>query len=433
MLSYCGVVPGAGSWSEASSLIEVLGCPQFRRLFTAQVVALVGTGLLTVALGLLAYDLAGSGAGAVLGTALAIKMIAYVFMAPVISALTDRVPRRVLLVSADAVRVVVAASLPFVTHVWQIYVLIFVLQAASATFTPAFQSVIPSVLPDEDDYTRGLSLSRLAYDLESLLSPVLAAALLTVTSYNLLFVGTAAGFVVSATMVVGTRLPRLVPADRSVPLPARITWGARLMLARPVLRGLLAMNLAVSAATALVVVNTVVYVRDLLHGPSSAVALALGCYGGGSMLVALSVPRLLRQVPDRLLMLTGAALTPVGLLAAAILSALTPTPAPGWALLAAAWIVLGAGTSLINTPSARLLRAQSGPDTRTAVFTAQFSLSHACFLLTYPIAGWIGAAAGQLAAAVALTAVATLAATTAARLWPVGVTSGVEPVTAESR
>ncbi|WP_280263018.1 MFS transporter [Nocardia wallacei] len=414
-------------------MFEVLRYPRFRRLFTAQVVALVGTGLLTVALGLLAYDLAGSDAGAVLGTALAIKMVAYVFVAPVISALTDRVPRRVLLVSADVIRVVVAVSLPLVTQVWQIYVLIFVLQAASATFTPAFQTVIPSVLPDEQDYTRGLSLSRLAYDLESLLSPVLAAALLTVMSYNLLFVGTAAGFVVSAIMVVGTRLPRLVPADRSVPLAVRITRGARLMLARPVLRGLLAMNLAVGAATALVVVNTVVYVRDLLHGPASAVAVALGCYGGGSMLVAVSMPRLLRRLPDRRVMLTGATLTSVGLLAAAVLAALTPAPAPGWVVLVVAWIVLGAGTSLINTPSARLLRAQSDADTRTAVFTAQFSLSHACFLLTYPIAGWVGAAAGQLTAAIILTAIATLAATTAARVCPVDLSSGVEPVAAESR
>ena len=46
----------------------------YRHLFLAQVVALVGTGLATVALGLLAYRLAGKDAGAVLGTALAIKM-----------------------------------------------------------------------------------------------------------------------------------------------------------------------------------------------------------------------------------------------------------------------------------------------------------------------------------------------------------------------
>ncbi|WP_448630867.1 hypothetical protein [Cellulomonas soli] len=63
-------------------MIRALSHPVYRRLFVAQVVALAGTGLATVALGLLAYDLAGPRAGAVLGTALAIKMVAYVVVAP---------------------------------------------------------------------------------------------------------------------------------------------------------------------------------------------------------------------------------------------------------------------------------------------------------------------------------------------------------------
>jgi DNA-binding transcriptional ArsR family regulator len=67
------------------------------------------------------------------------------------------------------------------------------------------------------------------------------------------------------------------------------------------------------------------------------------------------------------------------------------------------------------------------------VFTAQFSLSHACFLLTYPIAGWVGAGAGQFAAAITLALVATLAATTAARVWPVTTSSSLEAVTAGGR
>ncbi|WP_227978910.1 MFS transporter [Nocardia spumae] len=409
-------------------MIEVLGHPQFRRLFTAQVVALVGTGLLTVALGLQAYDLAGSAAGAVLGTALAIKMVAYVGVAPVVSALAERVPRRMLLVSADAIRLMIALTLPFVDHIWQIYVLIFILQSASATFTPAFQAVIPAILPDERDYTRALSLSRLAYDLEALLSPVLAAGLLTVMSYHRLFLGTAAGFAVSAFMVVGTRLPRPAPATGSIPLVRRITRGARIMLAHPVLRGLLAMNLAVAAATALVVVNTVVYVRDLLHAPASAVGLALAVYGAGSMLVALNVPRLVRRMPDRQVMLTGCAVLPIGLAAAAALAAMPLTAELRWALLVVTWAGLGAGTSLINTPSARLLRDHSDSETRPAVFTAQFSLSHACFLITYPIAGWVGAGIGQFGAAAALALLATLATMTAARVWPIDTASGVETV-----
>ncbi|WP_327152002.1 MFS transporter [Nocardia sp. NBC_01329] len=399
-------------------MLEVLGHQMFRRLFTAQVVALAGTGLLTVALGLLAYDRAGAEAGAVLGTALAIKMVAYVAVAPVVAAVTDRLPRRAVLVTADIVRAAVALGLPLVDQVWQIYVLIFVLQAASATFTPAFQSIIPSVLPAERDYSRALSLSRLAYDLEAVLSPLLAAVALTVMGYHWLFLGTVAGFFASALLVVTTALPLLPAPDRSVPLTARIVAGARVMGSRPVLRGLLALNLVVAAGTGLVLVNTVVYVRDLLGGSDTGVAIALSCFGGGSMLVALAMPRLLTTASDRTVMFTGAAVVPAALAVATVLLAVEPGPTVSWFVLALAWLTLGAATSLINTPTARLLRYRSDERERAAVFTAQFSLSHACFLLTYPIAGWVGVQAGHAIAAAVSTVVATLAAITAARLWP---------------
>lgn len=383
----------------------------FRRLFTAQVVALLGTGLLTVALGLLAYDIAGSAAGAVLGTALAIKMIAYVFVAPIVSSLTGTLPRKLVLVSADAVRALTALALPFVDQVWQVYVLIFVLQAASATFTPTFQAVIPSVVPDAQQYTRALTLSRLAYDLESLVSPLIAAALLTVIGFHTLFVGTAVGFVVSAVMVVGTDFPRhLAPEIR------RSTSGIATFVRNTELQGLLALNTVVAAATALVVVNSVLYVRDLFGGSSSQLAIALGCYGAGSMVAALCIPRALGFTNDHTLMLTGAATAAIGTAAATAVATLNGGSA-AWIALATTWALLGVGTSMINTPSARILRRESDESTRTSIFTAQFSLSHAAFLLTYPVAGWVGAQFGLFTAALVLTGLATLAALSAARLW----------------
>ena len=42
------------------SLVTVLGNRTYRHLFAAQVIALVGTGLMTVALGLLAFQIAGN-------------------------------------------------------------------------------------------------------------------------------------------------------------------------------------------------------------------------------------------------------------------------------------------------------------------------------------------------------------------------------------
>ena len=82
-------------------MLEVLADRTYRHLFAAQVVALLGTGLATVALGLLAYDLAGDNAGLVLGTVFTIKMVAYVGIAPVAGAFADRVNRRALLVTLE--------------------------------------------------------------------------------------------------------------------------------------------------------------------------------------------------------------------------------------------------------------------------------------------------------------------------------------------
>lgn len=392
----------------------VLRVTAYRRLFIAQIVALLGTGLLTVALGLLAFDLAGSQAGAVLGTALTIKMLAYVFVAPVMAALVERLPRKAVLVGADLVRAGIALALPFVDQVWQIYVLIFILQSASATFTPAFQALIPVVLTKEQDYTRALSLSRLAYDLESLLSPVLAAALLTVMSYNNLFIGTVTGFLVSAVMVMTTWLPQTPPVERSGALLHRTTLGTRIFLREPSLRGLMMLNVVVASGTALVLVNTVVYALNIFDGSTTGLAVALACYGAGSMVVALTAPRILDRVTDRSLMLLGGIIVPVSIFGAGVIA----WTGQSWPLLLITWAFLGAGTSMINTPSARLLRRAATDNTRAYLFTAQFSLSHACFIITYPVAGWVGATAGQPAAATVLAVLATLSTITALRIWP---------------
>lgn len=373
-------------------MLAVLRNPTYARLFSAQIIALLGTGLLTVALGLLAYDIAGSDAGIVMGTVMAIKMVAYVLVSPVTTALVARLPARPVLIGADLVRAGVAVSLPFVTEAWQTYILIFLLQSASATFTPTFQAVIPSVLPEEREYTRALSLSRLAYDLESLVSPLLAAALLTVMAYNNLFFGTVIGFLVSAALVALARFPA-IQAPEPAPFLDRLTRGTRAYWARLELRGLLGVNLVVATTTAMVIVNTVVLVQADLGRPQQDVALLLAAYGGGSMLVALGLPRVLDAVPDRRVMLAGAATLPVLLLAA--VGAMTGLDAGAqWAGLLVLWALMGAATAAVLTPSARLLRRNSTEQNRPAVFAAQFSLSHACFLLTYPLAGLLGARIG---------------------------------------
>ena len=387
----------------------------YRHLFAAQVVALFGTGLTTVALGLLAYQLAGPHAAAVLGNALTIKMICYVAIAPVAAAYADRLPRRLLLVGLDLTRAAVVLSLPFIDQVWQVYLLIGVLQSASAAFTPTFQAVIPDVVTDESAYTKALSASQLASTMESLLSPVLAALALTVMSFHWLFIGTVVGFLLSAALVLTTHIPDAVRNSHDNAW-ARTLSGVRIFTATPRLRGVMALNLTVAGCGSIVMVTTVNYVSDILGRGQSDIAWLLAASGAGTMAVALILPPVLERIPERAVMLAGGAV-----LVAAAASAVELSGATGqyrWPAALTIWAGFGIGMSLALTPIGRILRRSSSQADRPAVFAAQFSLSHLCWLATYPIAGWGVTLAGFTTTWTVLAGIGTVGLATAALLWP---------------
>jgi MFS family permease len=386
----------------------------YRHLFSAQIIALFGTGLTTVALGLLAYDLAGPRAGTVLGTALTVKMVMYVVIAPLAAAYADRFPRRTLLILLDVVRAAVVLALPLVTEVWHIYVLIGLLQAGSAAFTPTFQAVIPDIVTDESDYTRALSASQVASTMESLLSPVLAAVALAFMSFNWLFLGTSAGFLLSALLVLSTRIPNARPSAHNKAWD-KVAAGIRTFFRTPRLRGIMALNLVVAAAGSIVVVNTVNYVRDELGGSQTDVAWMLAASGSGTLLAALVLPRVLDRIAARTVMMTGAGVLVGGTTAAVTLVAAGMITWTGTVIV---WAVIGIGMALIITPTGNVLRASVEPNAIPQAFAAQFSLSHLAWLITYPIAGWFGTNAGFALAWSVLAALAGAGAIGALLLWP---------------
>lgn len=391
-------------------MIDILSHSAYRHLFLAQALSLLGSGLTTVALGLLAYQIAGPDAGLVLGTALAIKMIAYVVLGPIGAALSARFLRGPFLVALDLIRAGFVVMLPFVTEIWQIYLLIFLFQACSAAFTPTFQATIPDLLPEERDYTRALSLSRLLYDLEQLASPLLAGLLLSVMTFHGLFAGNALGFLASAALILTASIPTQKPDPMRRSFRARVSRGSWIYLKTPRLRGLLALSFAVSAAGSMMIVNTVVFVRDVLGGTERDITLFYAAAGLGSMLIALTLPRLLEHRPARPIMLAGGVLLSLSLFAG--------IAAETYLQALAVWCAIGIGTSMVMTPSGLLLRQSCHTEDRTDLFAAQFALSHACWLVAYPFAGWVATSFGMDAAFATLAVGAAVGLSAALLFWP---------------
>ena len=389
--------------------------PCFRHLFAAQITSLIGTGLTTVALSLLAFDLAGHDAGSMLGSILALKMVAYILIAPVAGGMTHLLPRRTLLVMLDVIRATIVVCLPFVDQIWQVFILVFVINAASAAFTPVFQTVIADILDDKNTYTKGLSYTRIAYDLEILASPVLAAAFLTVSSFDRLFIVNSITFLLSALLIRTTIIPQAAPGDHRSGFYDNTLFGVVSYLKTPRLRGLLAVYFSVSCVGAMIIVNTVVLTRDWLSGSEMLTTLFLVCAGAGSMLAAFMLPRLIDIVGERSLMISSITASACIMLCG---SALSFAGFRGTFIYAVLWMIAGAGTTFAQTPGGRLVQRSAGIGDRPAFFAANFALSHGSWLLAYSLLGWLGGLLGLSAAFLASGGFALLWAFLSLRLWP---------------
>ncbi|MBT5216799.1 MAG: MFS transporter, partial [Gammaproteobacteria bacterium] len=374
------------------------------------IVALVGTGLSTIGLSLLAYDMSGSNAGAVLGIALACKMIAYIFFSPIIGGLVHRFARKKFMIIMDIFRALIVLLMPFVSEIWHIYILIFLLNLFSAGFKPVFQAVIPDILEDEKQYGKALSYSRLAYDLEVLLSPTLAGIALLYFSFSSLFILNSFAFVVSAMIIVITLIPKTKTVERTGNLWNEITFGVVSYLKTPRLRSLLILYVGIASASSMIIVNTVIYVKDYLGGLDSTVAIFFALSGSGSMIAALIYPSLSIKLENKTIIQGGVSITAMSLAIMSLELSMIPS--------LVCWFFTGLGLSLSQIPAGIIVNMSSNPKDRTAYFSAQFALSHICWFFGYLAAGQLALIFGFSFTSAFLASIITICLIYSILFWP---------------
>ncbi|WP_347313482.1 MFS transporter [Defluviimonas sp. SAOS-178_SWC] len=399
--------------------ISPIAYPAFRSLFAAQVFSLLAIGLMTVAMSLAAYRIGGTAAaGKILGFLLAVKMVAYVGVSPLAEALFAGRSRKRVMVGLDVARMLLLLPMAFATDTYQIAALALVFFAVSSGFTPLFQSVIPDVLPDEQTYSWALVWSRIAYTLESVLSPVIAAMVLQVVAGEFLFWAAAAAFVGSIAALLVTRFPAESGDRRKGPFLKRALRGLAIYRKTPRLRGLFLLNFALSLSMAWVLVNSVVLAGARLGDAEKHFPILMAFYGLGAAIGAVLVPRLIHSLEERRTMTTGAVLH-------AALGLVIVLPL-GYAGYMALWVGFGLAASLVLTPGGLVIARSAGAGGRASVFAAQFSLSHAGWLVAYPLAGQLGARAGLEPALLILSGLTICVAALAVLVWP-----AADPLTRE--
>ena len=88
-----------------------------------------------------------------------------------------------------------------------------------------------------------------------------------------------------------------------------------------------------------------------------------------------------------------------------------------WSALIIIWITTGIGYSSVLTPIGRIIRKSSDGSDFSQLYAAQFSLSHACWLVMYPFSGWVMTIYGSIFSLIAVASIILISTVIAFYSW----------------
>jgi MFS family permease len=207
----------------------------FRLLWAGMCVSLLGDGAFLVAIAWQVYALSDSAtAMSVVGIAMTVPTIVFLLVGGVAS---DRLDRRRIMVVADvaraaAVGLLAVLSLSGALELWHIAALVVVYGSGAAFFAPAFDAIVPELLPPErlaqanalDQFVRPIAL-RLA-------GPALGGVIVGALGPGSAFALDAASFLASAAALLAMRRPAARPVDTGASIVGDLRAGWRFVRRR---------------------------------------------------------------------------------------------------------------------------------------------------------------------------------------------------------
>lgn len=293
---------------------DVFRIAEFRAVFVAHVVSMLGNTIAAVAMTVLVYAKTGSPALAALTFSSA--FVPYLFGGTLLSSVVDRLPARRVLVGCNlASALVVGVMAVFALPVWALLGLLFVLGLIAPVFSGVRAATLTDILGDGPAFILGRSLIRLVAQVSQVAGNLAGGLVLLAFSPRATLGFDAAAFALSALLLrLGTRArPRRVSGSELSLLRDSLS-GLREVFAQPLLGRLFAFGWLLPACTAAPEALAAPYVHGIGRA-AGAVGLYLAGLPAGTALGDLWVARTGSAETQRRLVVPGALLTCLPLLA----------------------------------------------------------------------------------------------------------------------
>ena len=186
----------------------------FRMLWTGMTASMLGDGIFYVALAWQAYELSNTpSALSMIGVAMTVPHVVFLLAGGVVS---DRFDRRKVMIAADLMRAVAVGALGALAlsgrlELWHMFVLSGVFGAGTAFFGPAFDAIVPGLVPDAE-LNQANSLDQLVRPAAlRMLGPALGGWIVATGDPGTAFVVDACTFAFSIACVALMRARRTTP------------------------------------------------------------------------------------------------------------------------------------------------------------------------------------------------------------------------------
>ncbi len=283
------------------SLASLLRRPAYRRLWLARTISQIGDVAQFTTLALMVIVLTGSGLG--VSALVLAEIVPVLLLAPLAGSVVDRLPRVRVMVGADVVRVAMAGVLA----VWHdsaplAYAVAFGLSAGQVFFSPASQSLLPSVVDDDELVAANSGIWTAGVTAQILVAP-LAAVVAVTFGFGPAFALNAVSFALSALVLRGLREPmRTDPVSVASPF-AHARQGLAALGQIPLLKALAVGQFLAALSAGATGALLVVLAQERLGGGESF-GLLVAAIGAGAALGPLLLLRRIRD-PRRPLFVFG--------------------------------------------------------------------------------------------------------------------------------
>jgi MFS family permease len=282
-------------------LVSALSSPDFRLLWGANVVSTSGTWMQKVAQNWLVLTLAGPTLSAFyIGLDSFLGDLPILLLTLVGGVIADRHDRRLLLMGSQIIQLtcafILAALVYFnVIHIWHVLTLSFCTGVAQAFGGPAFQSLIPSLVPRRE-LPNAIALNSIQFNLSRILGPLVAGVTLAALGMAICFAlnGVSFLFVVAALLAIRTSTAPAANQERRSILEEMRT-GVSYVRARPALVALMVLGFLTTFLGLPLQMLLPVIVRLIFNGEAPEYSRMMAFSGAGAVVGALAFAWLSRH------------------------------------------------------------------------------------------------------------------------------------------